>query len=119
MLPNTVLDTFVRFSARVLGSAPEYDQDQNMKMMMAVITALGIPLLILNWVGGIASGIWLAVLGEWSVLGMGLVLFFLSTAVLGFVLMPSMLLAARAAYCAERGRTIGLVCFGASTVYRF
>ena len=35
-----------------------------MKALMALVTALSIPLMILNMLGGIVSGIWLAILGE-------------------------------------------------------
>jgi len=89
-----------------------------MKALMGLITALSIPLMILNMLGGIVSGIWLGVLGEWRIIGAGVLVFFVSTGLLGFALMPSLLLAAPAAYCAERGKTAGLVIFGAlSSVY--
>jgi len=89
-----------------------------MKALMGVITALSVPLFILNMLGGIVSGIWLAILGEWGAVGLGILFFFVSTWLLAFALMPSLLFAAPAAYCAERGKTFGLVCFGAlSSLY--
>lgn len=84
-----------------------------MKVLTGMITALGVPLMILNMLGGIVSGIWLAFLKDWSTIGIGVASFFVSTMILGFVLMPSMLLAAPAVYFAEKGKTIGLVCFAA------
>lgn len=89
-----------------------------MKALMGVITALSFPLMLLNVFGGIISGIWLAVLHDWTTLGIGIGSFFISSFVLGIILMPSLLLAAPAAYCAEKGKTAGLVFFGAlSSLY--
>jgi hypothetical protein len=89
-----------------------------MKALMALVTALSIPLMILNMLGGVVSGRWLGVLGEWSIIGAGILVFFVSTGLLGFALMPSLLLTAPATYCAENGKTAGLVFFGAlSSVY--
>jgi hypothetical protein len=79
---------------------------------MGMLTALSVPLMILNVLGGIVSGIWLAVLRDWHAVWLGIVFFFVSSLILGFALMPSILLAAPAAYFAERGKTIGLVFFG-------
>jgi hypothetical protein len=86
-----------------------------MKVLVGLITALSIPLMILNMLGGIVSGIWLAILGEWGAVGTGILLFFISTWLLSFALIPSLLFAAPAAYCADKGKTFGLVCFGALT----
>jgi hypothetical protein len=83
-----------------------------MKALMGLITALSFPLMVLNMLGGITSGIWLAVLRDWRTLGLGIGFFFVSTLILGFALMPSLLLAAPAAYFAEKGRMLGLVFFG-------
>ncbi len=89
-----------------------------MTALLGLITALSVSLMILNMLGGVVSGIWLALLGEWGAVGRGILFFFVSTWLLGFALMPSMLLTAPAAYCAERGNTFGLVCFGAlSSLY--
>ena len=89
-----------------------------MKALSGLITALSIPLMILNMLGGIVAGIWLAILGEWSTIGAGILVFFVSTGILGFVIMPSILLAIPAALCAQKGKTFGLVCFGAlSSLY--
>jgi hypothetical protein len=83
-----------------------------MKALMGLVTALSFPLTLLNILGGITSGIWLAVLRDWGTLGLGLGFFFFSTLILGFVLTPSLLLAAPAAYYAEKGKTLGLIFFG-------
>jgi len=78
---------------------------------MGLVAALSIPLMVLNILGGIVSGIWLAVLRDWGTIGLGIGLFLVSTLLLGLALMPSLLLAAPAALFAERGKMIGLVFF--------
>lgn len=83
-----------------------------MKALSGLITALSIPLMILNMLGGIVAGIWLAILGDWGTIGAGILVFFVSTGILGFVIMPSILLAVPAALCAQKRNTFGLVCFG-------
>jgi len=71
--------------------------------------------MILNMLGGIVSGIWLAILGEWGDVVTGIIFFFVSTWLLGFALMPSMLFVAPAAYCLEKGKTFGFIFFNALT----
>lgn len=84
-----------------------------MKALTGLITALSFPLMILNVLGGITSGIWLALLGDWRTLGVGVSAFLVSTLILGIALMPSLLLAAPAAYFGEKGRMLGVTLFGA------
>jgi hypothetical protein len=84
-----------------------------MKALVGLISALSIPLMLLNMLGGIVSGIWLAILGEWGAVGAGVLGLFVSTSLLGFALMPGLLFAVPAAYCLEKGKTIGLVFFAA------
>lgn len=74
--------------------------------MQAIIMVLMIPLIALNMLGGIGSGIWLAILGEWWAIGYGLLGIFGSAFVLSFVLMPGVAFAGPAAMLAERGKTI-------------
>lgn len=84
-----------------------------MKTLIGFITALAVPIAFLNMIGGIGSGIWLAILGEWWTIVSGLLFFFISTFALSIIIMPSMLLSAPAAYWAEKGKTFGMLCFGA------
>ena len=46
-----------------------------MKALMGLIAALSAPIMILNVLGGIVSGIWLAILGQWGTVGLGIVLY--------------------------------------------
>ena len=66
-----------------------------MKPILMLFTALGIPLAILNMLGGVVSGIWLALLGEWGSIGYGVLAMVFSGFVLGIALMPSLLLQRR------------------------
>ena len=84
-----------------------------MKSLLAFLTALSIPIFIINMLGGLVSGIWLAVLREWGAIGTGVILFFISTGMIGFLLMPSMIFIAPAALCAQKGKTLGLIILGA------
>jgi len=84
-----------------------------MKVLTGLITALSIPLIILNLFGGIASGVWLAFLGDWAPIVVGILAIIFSTWVLSFILMPSILLMAPAALCAEKGKVFGFLFFGA------
>lgn len=81
-----------------------------MKALLAFATALGGFFMVLDSLGGIVAGIWLAVLGEWGVIGMGLMLVFVSTFILGIALLPIGVLGA-AAYATRRFR-IGILFFG-------
>jgi hypothetical protein len=83
-----------------------------MKALTAIMTVLSVPLLILNMLGAIVSGIWLAVIGEWRPIGFGIFSFCVSSFLLGFALMPGLLLIAPAAWFAERRKILGVVVFG-------
>jgi len=81
------------------------------------ITGLTIPIMILNLLGGVISGIWLAILGEWSEIFRGILFFFISGFAISFALMPSLLFAAPAAMAIERGKRIIGVLFGSISVF--
>ena len=89
-----------------------------MQIVLGFITALRFPLLLLSILGGVVSGVWLAILGEWAIIGAGLVLYVVSSFLLGLALMPSMLLVLPLAYFAGRNKVFAPVFFGAlDTVY--
>jgi hypothetical protein len=64
---------------------------------MAALQILILPFMLLNILGVLAGAIWLAIIGQWSVLGIGLLSMFLSAPVIGFALMPGALLTMAAA----------------------
>lgn len=82
-----------------------------MKTLIGIITALSIPIVLLNLIGGIVSGIWLAILGNWGSIILGIILFFISTLLISFALLPSILLDAPVIYFASKGKFIGAFLF--------
>jgi len=56
--------------------------------MQAKPTSIISPLIILNQMATMASGVWLAVLGEWWAIGYGMVWIFLAPVVLPFAMIP-------------------------------
>ena len=70
------------------------------------LTALTIPVMILNLLGGIISGIWLAILGEWGEIlrGIGLILF--SGFAISFALMPGLIFSIPATMAMKKGKKL-------------
>ena len=68
--------------------------------------------MLLNVLGPIVAGIWLAVLGEWRAIGYGILGLFVSHFALAFAMAPSLLFALPAVRLAERGRWFWMYLFG-------
>jgi hypothetical protein len=81
--------------------------------MQAFLSLLVLPIAILNFAGGIIGGIWLAVLGQWSLVGIGLAAAVLSPMLLSLLLMPGMLFAAPAALAMGKWHHVIGILFGA------
>ena len=62
-------------------------------MINAILGLISIPIMLLNFGGGIVGGIWLATLGKWGLLGLGVASMLLSSSGLGLVLTPGLLFA--------------------------
>lgn len=88
-------------------------------VLEALCSLLIIPLTLLNIFGALASGIWLAILGNWSLLGTGLGMLFLGGFGLGFAMMPGLLFATPGAALLERGNKLGYVLLFLNIVYTF
>lgn len=56
------------------------------------MSLLVLPFMLLNLFAGIVGGIWLAILGEWEVVVFGLALSFVGSAIVGILLLPSLLI---------------------------
>ncbi len=69
-----------------------------------LITALMVPILILNILGGIVGGIWLMIAGEWSLLIGGLFYMMFGAMIISLLLMPGLLFAVPATTFAEKGK---------------
>ncbi|HUS71420.1 MAG TPA: hypothetical protein VMY06_00025 [Sedimentisphaerales bacterium] len=72
----------------------------------ATLISLTVPIMILNIFGGIVSGIWLAILGEWVEIIRGIGFIVVSGFLISFVLMPGLLFAGPAVIAMERGKKI-------------
>jgi hypothetical protein len=70
-----------------------------------------IPLMLLNFFGGIGSGIWLGILGEWWAIGYGLAAFLGAHFALSLVLMPGLLFSAPAMALLSKGKVFLAVPF--------
>ena len=67
--------------------------------------------MLLNFLGGIVGGVWLAVLGKWGLLGIGILSIFISSSSIVWTMMPSLLLTVPGALAIERGKwAIGMPC---------
>jgi hypothetical protein len=76
-----------------------------MKPFLKLMSALAIPLLLINLFGDIVAGIWLAVLREWRILGQGIALAVAGGLLLSIAMLPGLLLDAPAAlFCKKRNR---------------
>lgn len=84
------------------------------------LAALSLPIMLLNLFGGIISGIWLAILGEWSEIFRGLLFMIVSGFAISIALMPSMLFAAPAAIAIQKGRKLlGMFLGSLSVLYTY
>ena len=83
-----------------------------MNAFAKLATVLSAPLGIINMFGGIVAGIWLAILGEWGLIGYGIAALFISGIGLGIAMMPGMLFLAPAAALREEGNKAGFYFFG-------
>lgn len=66
-----------------------------------------VPIMILNMAGGIVGGIWLVFLGEWRLIGIGILLLFTSHWILSILMIPSMPIAGIAVYFYEKNNPLG------------
>lgn len=74
-----------------------------MKTIWNILTFLSLPFAVLNFFGGIVSGIWLAILGNWGTIALGFIAMIISGFLLTLILMPYMFIAAPSIYFAKKG----------------
>ena len=65
-----------------------------MQSLEKIISALVLLLMLLNIFGGIGSGIWLAIIGEWGIIGYGIAYLFLGPSALSLAMSPVLIFAA-------------------------
>jgi hypothetical protein len=83
-----------------------------MKALGKLFDGMTVALMLLNMLGGIVAGIWLAILGEWGTIFRGLVTLAFGGFAISLVMMPGLLLAAPAAALDSKGSRAGFYLFG-------
>lgn len=73
-----------------------------MEMMKKALDIICFPIMLLNLLGGIVAGIWLAFLGEWKLIFIGIVLLFTSHFYLSMLMLPVLLFVPIVAYFQEK-----------------
>lgn len=86
------------------------------KLFLSFLILLPLPIMILNSLGGLISGIWLMFLGEWRILFQGILLMMMSGSLVSFALKPSLLFAKFAKSAMDKGQKPVAVFFGSSMV---
>lgn len=71
-------------------------------MFNRIVNIFSVPIMFLNMGGGIVGGIWLAILGEWRLLGIGIFLLVISTPILSLLMLPGLLIAGFGAHLYEK-----------------
>jgi hypothetical protein len=83
-----------------------------METLGRLLGAITLPFVILNVLGGVVSGIWLAVLGAWGSIGVGLVFAFGGVGLITIALMPGVFLFLGPASIAENKNKTAFLVFG-------
>jgi hypothetical protein len=86
-------------------------------MLGKILEILSLPIMFLNMLGGIVGGIWLAFLGEWRLIGIGLLLFITFHWILSILMMPGMLISGVAMYFLEKKNKMGYLFILLTQVY--
>lgn len=60
-------------------------------MLERLLAVTSVPVMLMNLFGGIVSGIWLAFLGEWKALGIGVAVLFTGNFIVSMLLLPAMI----------------------------
>ncbi len=76
--------------------------------------------MLLNFGGGVVGGIWLAILGKWDLIGLGVASMLISSFGLGLVLTPGFLFVAPAGLALDRGHyVIGGLCLVLANLWTY
>jgi hypothetical protein len=76
------------------------------------VVVLGIPFAILNALGGAIAFVWLMVLGEWGIIGLGVLALVVSSFGLSIAMMPGMLFSVPAIALHNKGNRLGFYTLG-------
>lgn len=80
------------------------------------VNALLIPILLLDFLGGIIGFIWLATMGEWGIIIGGVIYMIIGAFVVSLLLIPSLILVAPITYFAKKENIAGTAFFGLLSV---
>lgn len=78
--------------------------------------ALLVPILLLDFLGGIVGFIWLATMGEWGIIIGGVIYMVIGAFLVSLLLIPSLLLIAPITYFAKKENVAGIAFFGLLSV---
>jgi hypothetical protein len=77
--------------------------------MSGLVLLIALPLMVLNFLGGIVAGVWLIILDDWSTFFFGLAYMFAGAFILSFLMLPMFLFAMPAAAAGRRSAALGFV----------
>jgi len=80
------------------------------------VNALLVPILLLDFLGGIIGFIWLATMGEWGIIIGGIIYMIIGAFVVSLLLIPSLLLIAPITYFAKKENVVAIAFFGLLSV---
>lgn len=80
------------------------------------VNALLVPILLLDFLGGIIGFIWLATMGEWGIIIGGIIYMVIGAFVVSLLLIPSLILIAPITYFAKKENVVGIAFFGLLSV---
>ncbi len=86
-------------------------------MFTKLIEILSIPIMILNMIDIIVGGIWLGILGEWRLIGIGVILLFTSHWIISILLLASVPLDGLGLYLLKKFKPLGLFIVYLSQLY--
>jgi hypothetical protein len=91
-----------------------------MTMIQAALGLISIPVMVLNFGGGIVGGIWLAILGKWGLIGLGIASMLISSSALSLALTPSFFFMAPASLALDRQRYVtGVLCLALGNLWTY
>ena len=82
-----------------------------MEIIKRMIKVFSWPILLMNTVGGIASGLWLIFLGRWADVGLGILVLMAGGFLLGFAILPGIIFAVPAMYFQRKAIRSGMLFF--------
>ena len=82
-----------------------------MEIIKRMIKVFSWPILLMNTVGGIASGLWLIFLGRWADVGLGILVLMAGGFLLWFAILPGIIFAVPAMYFQRKAIRSGMLFF--------